>query len=233
MTNSEERQLESTKIAAWLRDAILDGVRAPGARLIERDLAAEFGVSRVPVRDALKILVAEGLVELRPHTWAIVREFTDADLADLDEVRAVLEPFAFRLAAERHRRDGLARLRDALDREESSARAGDEIVARRAAADFHETVTELAENRLLSEMMRGIGSRLRWALSQYDDLQYISGEHVELFEAIESRDGDRAAQLAAAHLESSRRERVAHAEALRSAGTRTAAGVDEAVSGGR
>ena len=233
MTNPEERQLESTKIAAWLRDAILDGVRPPGGRLIERDLAAEFGVSRVPVRDALKVLVAEGLVELRPHTWAIVREFTDADLADLDEVRAVLEPFAFRLAAERHRRDGLARLRDALDREESSARAGDQIVARRAAADFHETVTELAENRLLSEMMRGIGSRLRWALSQYDDLQYISGEHVELFEAIQSRDGDRAAQLAAAHLESSRRERIAHAEALRSAGTRATAGVDEAVSGGR
>jgi len=221
VTSKDERQLESTKIASWLRDAILDGARAPGSRLIERDLAAEFGVSRVPVRDALKVLDAEGLVELRPHTWAVVREFTDADLADLDEVRAVLEPLAFRLAAERHRRDGLARLRQALDREESSARVGDEIVSRRAAADFHETVTELAENRLLSEMMRGIGSRLRWALSQYDDLEYISGEHVEIFEAIERRDGDRAAELAATHLESSRRERIAHVEAVRTGAIRT------------
>ncbi|PRB08264.1 GntR family transcriptional regulator [Microbacterium sp. MYb64] len=218
MTSTDERQPESTRIASWLRDAILDGVRAPGGRLIERDLAAEFGVSRVPVRDALKVLVAEGLVELRPHTWAVVREFTDADLADLDEVRAVLEPLAFRLAAERHRRDGLARLQRSLELEETGARSGDGIGSRRAAADFHEIVTDLAENRLLSDMMKGIRSRLRWALSQHDDLQHISGEHVELFEAIKARDAERAAELAAAHVESSRRERIAHVEAVR-AGT--------------
>lgn len=215
MTSTDVRQLESTRIASWLRDAILDGVRAPGGRLIERDLAAEFGVSRVPVRDALKVLVAEGLVELRPHTWAVVREFTDADLADLDEVRAVLEPLAFRLAAKRQRRDGLARLRRSLEREETGARTGDGIGSRRAAADFHEIVTDLAENRLLSDMMKGIRSRLRWALSQHDDLQHITGEHGELFEAIKERDAERAAELAAAHVESSRRERIAHVEAVR------------------
>ncbi|GAB6857101.1 GntR family transcriptional regulator [Microbacterium xylanilyticum] len=222
MTSKDERQLESARIVTWLRDAILDGVRAPGSRLIERDLAAESGVSRVPVRDALKVLEAEGLVELRPHTWAVVRDFTDADLADLDEVRAVLEPLAFRLAAERHRRDGLARLELSLEAEQTGARSGDGIGSRRAAADFHEIVTELAENRLLSDMMRGIRSRLRWALSQHDDLQHISEEHVALFEAIRMRDGERAAELAAAHVESSRRERAAHAEALRTGTIRTA-----------
>ncbi|MBN9156273.1 MULTISPECIES: GntR family transcriptional regulator [unclassified Microbacterium] len=215
MTSTEERQLESTRIAVWLRDAILDGVRAPGSRLIERDLATEFGVSRVPVRDALKVLVAEGLVELRPHTWAVVREFTDADLADLDEVRAVLEPLAFRLAAERYRRDGLARLQQSIETEQSGARVGDGIGSRRAAADFHEIVTDLAENQLLSDMMKGIRSRLRWALSQHDDLQHFSEEHGELFEAIKARDGERAAALAAAHVESSRRARIAHVEARR------------------
>ncbi|SFR41832.1 DNA-binding transcriptional regulator, GntR family [Microbacterium azadirachtae] len=215
MTSTDVRQLESTRIAAWLRDAILDGVRGPGSRLIERDLASEFGVSRVPVRDALKVLVAEGLVELRPHTWAVVREFTEADLADLDEVRAVLEPLTFRLAAERRRQDGLRRLQESLEAEQSGARAGDGIGSRRAAADFHEIVTELAENRLLSDMMKGIRSRLRWALSQHDDLQHISEEHVALFDAIRAGDGERAADLAAAHVETSRRARVAHAQGLR------------------
>ncbi|WP_439901650.1 GntR family transcriptional regulator [Microbacterium azadirachtae] len=215
MTSTDVRQLESTRIAAWLRDAILDGVRGPGSRLIERDLASEFGVSRVPVRDALKVLVAEGLVELRPHTWAVVREFTEADLADLDEVRAVLEPLTFRLAAERRRQDGLGRLQESLEAEQSGARAGDGIGSRRAAADFHEIVTELAENRLLSDMMKGIRSRLRWALSQHDDLQHISEEHVALFDAIRAGDGERAADLAAAHVETSRRARVAHAQGLR------------------
>lgn len=215
VTSADERQLESTRIAAWLRDAILDGVRAPGSRLIERELATEFGVSRVPVRDALKVLVGEGLVELRPHTWAVVRSFTEADLLDLDEVRVVLEPFAFRLAAQRHRSDGLERLRRSLEAEQSGAAAGDEIGSRRAAADFHEIVTDLAENRLLSDMMKSIRSRLRWALSQHDDLQHISDEHRALFEAISARDADRAAELAAAHVESSRRSRDAHVESMR------------------
>ncbi|MDQ4215431.1 GntR family transcriptional regulator [Microbacterium sp. ASV81] len=223
MTTAEERLPESTRIASWLRDAILDGERAPGSRLIERDLASEFGVSRVPVREALKVLVAEGLVELRPHTWAIVREFTEADLADLDEVRTVLEPLAFRLAAERHRRDGLARLQESLELEQSSALAGEGVAARRAAADFHEIVTDLTENMLLGDMMRAIRSRLRWALSQHDDLQHVSAEHVELFDAIRLRDGDRAAELAAAHVDSSRLERIAHVEAQRTGAVRTTA----------
>ncbi|MGB4135477.1 MAG: GntR family transcriptional regulator, partial [Microbacterium sp.] len=201
MTGAAERVLESTRVASWLRDAILDGVREPGSRLIERDLAAEIGVSRIPVRDALKVLEGEGLIELRPRTWAVVREFTDADLADLDEVREVLEPMAFRLAAQRHRRDGLERLRSVLQDEQRSAVAHDGVLSRRAAADFHEIVTELSDNRLLSEMMQSIRSRLRWALSQHDDLQHIAEEHVGLFEAISDRDGDRAEELARAHIE--------------------------------
>ncbi|WP_067249549.1 GntR family transcriptional regulator [Microbacterium resistens] len=215
VTTADDRELESTRVASWLRDAILDGERAPGSRLIERDLAAEIGVSRVPVRDALKELDAEGLVELRPRTWAVVREFTDADMTDLDEVRGVLEPLAFRLAAERHRREGLERLHRCLTAEQRAARAGDDVLARRAAADFHEIVTDLSENDLLRAMMRSIRSRLRWALSQHSDVQHMGDEHLGLFDAVRLRDGDRAAELAAAHIASSRREREAHAAAVR------------------
>lgn len=214
MSTEEDRGLESQRVASWLRDAILDGDREPGSRLIERDLASEFGVSRVPVRDALKVLEAEGLVELRPRTWAIVREFTAADLADLDEVRQVLEPMAFRLAAERHRRDGLDRLQLALREEQESAAHDERVISRRAAADFHEIVVELADNRLLADLMQSIRSRLRWSLVQHDDLVHIADEHVALFEAIRDRDGDRASALAHAHVDSSRRERLSHAASL-------------------
>lgn len=226
VTSADERILESTRVADWLRSAILDGVRAPGSRLIERDLAAEFGVSRVPVRDALKVLEAEGLVVLRPRTWAIVREFTASDMTDLDEVRAVLEPLAFRLAAERHRRDGFEELRRALEAEKSSARAEDPIASRRAAADFHEVVTELAENRLLQELMHSMRSKLRWGLSQHDDLVHVTDEHEALFEAIRRRDGERAGALAQAHIDSSRREREAHENARRTASATAVNGED-------
>jgi len=223
VSTADERVLESSRVAQWLREAILDGERAPGGRLIERDLATEFGVSRVPVRDALKVLDAEGLVELRPRTWAVVREFTTADLADLDEVREVLEPMAFRLAAERHRREGLARLLVALEDEQESARRDNSRLSRRAAADFHEIVVELAENQLLGGLMGSIRSRLRWSLVQHDDLEHISEEHVALYEAIRDRDGDLAASLALAHVESSRRERLAHAVTVRTGTVRVRA----------
>ncbi len=212
MTARATRTSESDRITSAIRDEILDGIRPPGSRLIERDLAAEYEVSRIPVRDALKVLDAEGLVELRPRTWAVVRDLSDADLADLDEVRAVLEPLAFRLAAERHRRDGLDRLRRALDAEQAGAREDDPVSSRRSAADFHEIVTDLAENRLLQDMMRGVRSRLRWALSQHDDLHHMSNEHAGLFEAISARDGARAAELARRHVETSRAGRIAHRE---------------------
>ncbi len=81
--------------------------------------------------------------------------------------------------------------------------------SRRSAADFHEIVTALAGNRLLDDMMQGIRSRMRWALSQHDDLADVTEEHLALFEAVRARDGDRAAELATAHVESSRRRRAA------------------------
>lgn len=200
MSDPGEFEPESDRVARCLRDEIVDGVRAPGARLVERELAAELGVSRIPVRDALRQLAAEGLVTPRPRSWAVVREFTAADVADLHEVREAFERLAFRLAVERRTRAGLAQLRDTVDRELRAADAGDAIAARRAAADFHEVVTALAANELLNELQRTLRSRMRWLLSQHDDLVGIAREHEALYAAIADRDAARVEQLVDAHL---------------------------------
>ncbi|MEU2947207.1 GntR family transcriptional regulator [Nocardiopsis alba] len=212
-----DRGSEAARVADHLRDEILDGVRAPGSRLVERDLAGELGVSRVPVRDALKTLVAEGLVTLRPRTWAVVREFTPSDIADLNEVREAFEVLAFRLAAQRHTRTGLARLQNALEIEQEAAERGDTTAARRAAADFHEIVTDLAGNRLLGEVEHLLRSRMRWLLGRHDDLSRVARQHARLFEAIAHRDEDLVAHLAREHLVSSRRLHAEHAEAANEA----------------
>jgi DNA-binding GntR family transcriptional regulator len=191
---------ESERVTRLLRDEILDGVRVPGERLVEREVADGLGVSRVPVRDALKALVAEGLVTLRPRSWAVVREFTDSDIADLNEVRAAFEPMAFRLAAERRTRDGLDRLRRALDEHLAAVRANDAVLARRKAADFHEIVTQLASNDLLVEVERPLRSRLRWLLSQHDDLMAVAAQHEGLYAAIANRDAVEAERLVGEHL---------------------------------
>lgn len=187
-----------------LRDEILDGVRAPGSKLVERDIADALAVSRVPVRDALKALEAEGLVTLRPRTWAVVREFTADDIADLNELRSAVETWTFRLAAERYTPDGLARLRASVDAELSAAKAADPVTARRAAADFHEVATELSGNKLLSEWMQTMRSRMRWLMSQHDDLLHIALEHEALYDAIAARDVARVSELSANHLENTR-----------------------------
>lgn len=196
---------ESERVTRQLRDEILDGTRAPGSKLVERDLAAELGVSRVPVRDALRMLVGEGLVTPRPRTWAVVREFTASDIADLNEVRSAFEPLTFRLAAQRRTRDGLDRLRDVLDAELAAARAGDAVRARRAAADFHEVVTSLAANDLLSELERTLRSRMRWLLGQHDDLMAVAEQHEGLYGAIADRDVARVEKLITEHIDTGRR----------------------------
>jgi DNA-binding GntR family transcriptional regulator len=200
----ESRESETGRVTRQLREEILDGVRLPGERLVERELAAALDVSRVPVREVLKALVGEGLVTLRPRSWAVVRTFTDSDIADLTEVRSAFEPLTFRLAAQRRTREGLERLQDVLDEQFAAARAADAVAARRKAADFHELVTELASNELLVEIERPLRSRMRWLLTQHDDLIAVAEQHRELFGAIANRDVDAAGRLATEHLAQSR-----------------------------
>ncbi|GAA2503113.1 GntR family transcriptional regulator [Terrabacter carboxydivorans] len=196
----DEPESEFVRATRRIRDQILDGARPPGSRLIERDLATELGTSRVPVREALKTLIAEGLVTPRPRSWATVREFTPADVADLNEVRSALEVLTFRLAANRHSREGLHRLKDALEVEHAAARAGDSQRARRAAADFHEVVTTLAGNELLLELDAMLRSRIRWLLVQHEDMDQVVAEHEALYDAIAVRDVGRVSTLILAHM---------------------------------
>lgn len=203
MAQSGGFESEADRVTRRLRDEILDGVRGPGDRLVERDLADDLGVSRVPVREALKTLVTEGLVTLRPRSWAVVREFTDSDIADLSEVRAAFEPLAFRLAAERRTREGLDRLERALDQQLDAARANDAVRARRAAGDFHEIVTELASNDLLVEIERPLRSRMRWLLAHHDDLAAVAEQHRGLYAAIAGRDVVEVERLVTEHLATS------------------------------
>ncbi|MFD7306674.1 GntR family transcriptional regulator [Promicromonospora sp. NPDC059942] len=177
---------------------------APGSRLVERDLAAELGVSRIPVRDALRALVGEGLVTPRPRTWAVVREFTDADVAHLQEVREATDPTQFRLAAQRRTAEQLAALTEAWEREDAAARRGDAPAARRAAADFHEAVVAAAGNPVLAELHAVTASRVRWLLAQHSDLAGIADEHRALLDAVRDRDAEAAARLAREHLRTSR-----------------------------
>ena len=199
-----EPESETERVTREIRDGILDRVRPPGSRLVERELATEMGVSRVPVRAALAALDAEGLVTSRPRTWSIVREFSESDISDLHEVRAAIEALAFRLAAQRHTREGLAQLGVIVEAEVAAANRGDGVTARRAAADFHARVVVIAGNDLLSEIQQTLGVRIRWLLSQYDDLVGVAEEHRALLAAIARRDVESVSTLVRNHMDTGR-----------------------------
>src|SRR3954452_7665921 len=106
------------RVREQLQHAILEGVLKPGERLRAEALAQRYGTSRTPVREALLQLEAQGLVEVEPNRGAVVRAFDRADLLDLYEVRALLEPAAAARAATRIDRAGIERLRRNCDEAE-------------------------------------------------------------------------------------------------------------------
>ncbi len=196
---------EAERVTATLRDEIIDGRRPPGSRLVERELAAELGVSRVPVREALRNLVGEGLATPRPRSWTVVREFSEADIDDLMEVRSGLETLTAQLAAQRRSATDLSRLGELVERARSAAEHGDAGAARRFGADFHEELTRIAGNNVLSELAAITRGRMRWLLSQHEELVEMVTEHAEIYAAVANANAERAAELARRHLETSRR----------------------------
>ncbi|RII42534.1 GntR family transcriptional regulator [Galactobacter valiniphilus] len=212
-TTGGAAESEAERAAATLRDQIVDGERLPGSRLVERDLAAELGVSRLPIREALRALTNEGLVTPRPRTWAVVREFSEQDIDDLQQVRAALEPLAFAGLAATRTAEDLKRLRAILARHAEAASRGDVAASHREAAAFHTVALELSPNGLVGEVGALLASRLRWMLSQHDDLLAVTDEHEELYAAIEAGDPERARALAEEHLVSSARRAEEHGRA--------------------
>lgn len=194
-------ELESARVTRILRDDIILGRRAPGSRLIERDIAAELNVSRLPVREAIRTLVAEGVVIARPRTWAVVREFTLRDIQDFAELRESIETLLFVFAAERHDADGLAVLERAYERELAAARSGDVETARMAAGEFHEIAAQLAGNEMLSELIAVFITRLRWLFGQHDDLLAMAEDHGVILAAMRRRDTETLRRIIPEHLE--------------------------------
>jgi DNA-binding GntR family transcriptional regulator len=196
-----------------IRSRITDGALPPGARLVERNLAAELGVSRVPVREALRDLVSEGYAVDRATRGIAVRDYPDDEIDELFEIRAALEGVLLRRALTGLPSGGETRLRVCLDEARSAIQAGDRTAAVTANARFHQVLEEVAAGPMLHGMLLGIRDRMRWLLRQHSDPAVIHAEHQALLEAIIGRDSTEAERLFRQHLSTSRAavaERTGH-----------------------
>jgi len=190
-------------LVAWLRQEIVQGRLAPGERLTESELAARAGVSRVPLREAFRILAAEGLIEISLHRGAMVRPLCATEMRELFGVRAAIETHA---AAEAARRPAVGQALEGLVAQMRLVVAAGEMDAyARLAARFHEELVEAGGNRLLAGMYAQIRTRLsryQAAMAQLPHLPETSiAEHAAIAAAITAGDGSQAAALARAHLD--------------------------------
>ncbi len=192
------------RLADWIREEIVIGRFKPGERLMEQALAKECQVSRVPLREALRIVAADGLVTLAPHRGAIVTPLSDTELIELFGLRMALEGFAAASVAKRRPTTELAALRALAQRMSISVVAGELDAYHALAARFHSGLVAASGNGLLAETYRRIQNRFRRyqaAMARIPDLPTKSlEEHGRILEAIECGDHVRARDLAEAHI---------------------------------
>ena len=193
-----------TRLVSLLERAILRGVFKGGERLEEELLAARYGVSRTPIREALRELAARGLVEIRPRRGAIVRPVTPADLAEMFEAMAEIEASCARLAARRASAADLARLEEAQRAGRQAAGNGDAAAYAAANERFHVQLYEASHNRFLAGETRRLYQRLepyRRLLFRSEERRTASiREHEAILDALKRRDEDSAAALVRAHI---------------------------------
>jgi DNA-binding GntR family transcriptional regulator len=185
------------------------GVLRPGDRLVERDLAEDLGVSRVPVREAIRSLEADGFVLVQSPRRVVVRQLSRVDVEELFDVREALEVLATGLACERVDPPALRRLKRAVTEAAKALAAGNITQAADANVRFHQEIVTLAGNGLLLSMLHQLEDRLRWLFRQNEDWDRLLHEHLRLYEAIASGDPELARACSAEHV------RVNRALALR------------------
>ncbi len=196
------------EVATRLRQRIVEGLIAPGSKLNERELAEQLNVSRTPLREAIRALAAEGLVELLPNRGAVATQLSAQDVADTFEVIAGLEGQSGELAAQRITDTELAEIR-ALHYEMLAAFTRRDLSTYyRLNAQIHTRINAAARNPVLTRTWATVNARLQ-ALrfrSNFDEAKWQRAvdEHERMVALLAARDGDGLRRLLVQHLEHKR-----------------------------
>lgn len=194
-----------SEIQQRLRSDIVSGELPFGSRLIIEDLAIRYGVSHMPIREALRVLHGEGLVVIEPNRGARVRPIYRGFIEDVFDVRGAIETMLARRAAERRTAQHLLQLRDAAATLEARVAAGDYASVALANRAFHAVINDAAGNPGALPIVDNHWLLLAALLKRYgygdDRFQRVIDEHQHLIHAIERRDAHSAAVLMGAHIE--------------------------------
>ena len=191
-------------------EALRAGTYAPGDRLRETEVAARVGLSRTPVREALRRLEAEGIVEHSPRVGAVIRRLGHNELVELYEMRTVLE----RTAAEMAAKHAAAAEIDVLEQRNTQIAQCTDNPVRAAALNqaFHQGLYLAARNRFLVDSARALNHALMLmgptTLAGAERLETVTAQHSEIINALRAGDPERAGDAAEVHLQTSLRHRL-------------------------
>lgn len=188
-----------------LRRSILTGELKPGERLMEIHLADKLGVSRTPIREAIRKLELEGLVTMIPRRGAEVAQITEKHLRDVLEVRRALDALAVELACERITAEELESLKEACANFAKETKQGNANRLARADVAFHDIILNASGNERLVQMISKLSQQMYRYRLEYvkDETSYerLIAEHEAIYEAICSRDGRAGAEAIKNHID--------------------------------
>ena len=217
MPDTMNRQSLHDEVVDRVRAMILDGDLRPGDRVHERALCEEIGVSRTPLREAFKVLAAEGLLELQPNRGAAVTRLTVRGVEEMFEVMGTLEGLAGELACRNIGDERIAEVRALHYQMLHHHVRGDRAEYFRFNQEIHRKIVEAADNETLSGIVNGLSARIRRARYQANVSKArwdrAVAEHGDILAALEARDGPRLAAVLKQHLANTGEEVKAAIEA--------------------
>ena len=192
------------QVTERIRDMIIEGELAPGTRINEAALVERLGVSRTPLREALRTLAAESLIETRPSRGSVVRRLTPDDVRSMLEVLAELESLGGRLACERASNAEIEAILALHEAMMERYRARDRLAYYKANQSIHTMIALASGNRMLADMQGSIQARLKRIRfignDTSDNWAAAVAEHEAMADALRSRDGEALGAVLSHHL---------------------------------
>lgn len=188
-----------------LRTAILKGDLKPGERLMELQLASKLGVSRTPIREAIRMLEQEGLAIMIPRKGAEVARMTEKDMEDVLQIRCSLEELAVRLACQNITQMEMQELRVAMEQFREKTTTEDIAAIAQADVNFHDVLYKSADNPKLLGLLNNLREQMYRYRVEYlknpSIYQQLITEHRQLYETVKMQDAEKAAAYTRMHLE--------------------------------
>ncbi|MDE6904691.1 MAG: GntR family transcriptional regulator [Lachnospiraceae bacterium] len=187
-----------------LREAILKGELKPGERLMELQLASKLGVSRTPIREAIRMLQQEGLAVTIPRRGAEVAKMTEKNMEDVLQIREALEILAVQLACEKVTEQQIVHLGEAVEEFERAVKTGDLKQITQSDIDFHDKIYEAADNPKLVSLLNNIREQIyRYRveyLKEEENYPNLVEEHRRIFAGLKCRDKSFVTEMTEKHL---------------------------------